>query len=132
MSILEELTQQWARTQALIDLIPAERVYVGPPNPGTRLLCIGFTSERIAHASQTSTSRYQEITVEAVAQAETPEQLEQLRDRVEHHLAAWQTTKYQAVVLRECIITISRSPQSPSQLWQGELSLTWQTVRLAE
>lgn len=129
-SVLEAIRNQWATSQALLDLVPIERVFLGPPNPGSGLLCLGLLEERIVNAGRTNMSRFQEISVEAAAQAQTAEELEKLRDAIETELETWQSDRYGAMSLQRCEIAIRRPQQSPSRLWTGELTLTWETVRL--
>lgn len=131
MSILETLRQLWQSNDELKSLIPPERVHLGPPNPGSMLLCIGFTGERIEHTTRTSHNQLKRITVQAVSQAADIEQLEQLHAAIQAHLAVWESDRYKSLVLKECTLEVSRAADSPSQLWTGEITLQWESILFA-
>lgn len=122
-SILETIQTFWATKKDLTDLVPATQVFLGPPNPGSKQPCVGLVGERIDQLAHTSTGQYLQVEVELVAQADSLDLLESLREAIRHHIDGWTSTRYQALQQRGLTMTIQRPTNNPSRLWQAEATI---------
>lgn len=129
-SVLDAIRTAWQADSDLTAIIPAARVFIGPPNPGATQPCIGFVSETHAGLIHTSHNRYLDITVTAVAEAEDAETLEILADVLREKLHTWTATRFQSIRLASVRADISREEDSPKELWVGRFTLGFDTLRL--
>lgn len=129
MTITEALKESWALSPELTELVPADRVFVGPVNPGTAAPALGFVRQQQANGLRTSGSRFVVVTVTAEAEADDPETLEELADRIREHLRSWQSSRFTSFEQKDVSVTIERSETSPSQLWQAEITITYDAER---
>jgi len=129
-SVLEAIQTHWRTKSELTAIVPAERVVLGPPNPGTALPCLGLVSEQIADGLQTSSRRYPQITVQAVAQANDLATLEALRETMRDHLDGWTSQRYGPMQLASLQIVIQRPDSSPSRCWIAEATIVFDAMTL--
>jgi len=129
-SVLEAIQTHWRTKTALTAIVPAERVFLGPPNPGAALPCLGLVSEQIADGLQTSSRRYPQITVQAVAQANELATLEALREAMRDHLDGWSSVRYGPMQLASLQMTILRPETSPSRCWIAEATIVFDVMTL--
>jgi len=129
-SVLGAVKTAWAADSELVALVPGSRVFLGPPNPGSALTCVGLASETQRGLIHTSTNQYVRIEVEALAQAETEETLETLADKIRQRLHTWESTRFRAIRLASITARIERSEDSPIRHWVGRFNLEYDAVRL--
>ncbi len=114
---LEALKNWWAETIELGEIIPADRVVIGPPNPGSATPTLGLVGERLRDGSHTGMEDYPIVAIDFVAQAENLSVLERLRGLMRRYLAGWQSLTHATMAVQGVDMTISRSATSPSRLW---------------
>jgi len=128
-SVLDAIRTAWATTPELTALVPADRVYVGPPNPGIAAPCIGFVQERQSELVHTSAGQCLTVAITAVAEADSAETLERLADLLREKLHQWESTRFRSIRIANVAATIGREEQSPKRLWSGEIILTYEVQR---
>jgi len=129
-SVLEAIQAHWSTKTELTGIVPAERVFLGPPNPGAALPCLGLVAEQIADGLQTSSRRYPQITIQAVAQAQDLATLEALRESMRDHLDGWTSQRYGPMQLASLQMTIQRPETSPSRCWIAEAAIQFDAMTL--
>lgn len=129
---LEAVKLRWEETLELTEIIPADRVVIGPPNPGSGTPVLGLVGERLRDGSYTGAEDYPIVTVDFVVQAENLLTLERLRAMMRRHLAGWQSATHAAMAVRGVNIDIARSSTSPSRLWVATGTIEFVTRALKE
>ncbi|GAB4133038.1 MAG: hypothetical protein Kow0040_14770 [Thermogutta sp.] len=129
MTILEALKESWALSPELTELVPADSVFIGPVNPGFSAPAVGFVRQQQETGLHTSTGRFVTVTVVAEVQAEDPETLEDLADRIREYLTYWSSSRFMCFEQKGVSATIERSETSPSTLWQAEITIVYDAER---
>lgn len=128
-SVLDAIRDAWIAESDLTDWIPEDRVFVGPPNPGTPMPCLGFVSESNAGLTRSSSTQYLTISVQAVAEADDPETLESVCDAIREHLHTWTCTRFAAMQVKEVVGTIARDDESPRRSWIADIQILCDAYR---
>ena len=126
-SVLDTIKTTWAGKIGLVNLIPDKRVFVGITNPGTPTPSICFHGQSIGAARRTSSHRYPTVIVEAIAEAEDADFLEDLVEQMRADLEVWQSTRYGALVLADLTVRIYREDEPPKRNWIAEVQMQYQT-----
>lgn len=128
-SILAAVREAWSQSAVLNGLIPAVRITLGPPNPGSSLPRLGLITSTQISGLRTSEGKYPGVLITALAEAESAELLEEIADAMHVHLEHWQSPRFVSIRQVSLQASIQRDEDGPSTLWRADFTIQYQAAR---